>query len=151
MIPIIVLLLLFFFVLAIFKALVFNFSVIHMYFKKIPTWASIKTTFKKMKKAKLSVFVFLLAKLIINIVVSIGGIALFLSLALPFLLLALPFVLIFWSLISAFGWILPIIIGMVIVAIVFMTFYVYVFSVIFLPVSTFARYFSIRNYKALMK
>ncbi|MBW2972087.1 hypothetical protein KY359_03550, partial [Candidatus Woesearchaeota archaeon] len=151
MIPAISLLIIIFIVIGLFMALVYNFSMVHMYFRQMPAWASVKATFRKMGKAKLEVFVFLLAKLVINIVAGICAVLLIILMLLPFLLIALPFGLIFWGLVTAFGWTAAVIAGMAAVGLAWFTLFAYVFSVIFLPVSTFARYFSIHNYKALMK
>ncbi len=151
MIPVILLLILFFFVMELFMSLVYNFSIIHMYFNKLTAWASVKATFKEIKSAKLAVLVFLVAKLAIGIVVGIIGIILFILLIFPFLLLAIPIGLIFWGIISSFGWTIPIIVGLIVVAIAYIIFFIYTCSVISLPMSTFTRYFSIRNYKELMK
>ena len=150
-IPIFILLILFIIIISIFTTLVYNFSMIHMYYKKIPAWASIKSTFSKMSKAKIPVFIFLLANFVISIASVFFAVILFLILLIPMLIIAIPFTLIFVWLIITFGWTTSIIVGMVIVSILFLIFLIYVFSVIFLPMTTFSRYFSIRNYKELMK
>jgi hypothetical protein len=150
-IPAILCLIIFFIVMSVFMSLVFNFSLVHMYYKKTPAWASIKTTFKNIGQNKLATFIFLLAKMIVDIVCVAAALIVALLLIIPMLIIAIPFILIFVLLIIQFGWTISIIVGMAVVILVYMFFYVYLISVLFLPMATFARYFSIRNYKALMK
>ena len=151
MIPMFILLMLLLIAAGIFMSLVYHFSVVHMYFKRLPIMQSIKDTFKCINKRKLEVFIFLIARLVINIITGIIAALLFLVVMIPILiiggLLALPL----YLLVSALGWNVPVIALIVIIGLAFLIGIAYVFTVILLPVSTFSRYFSINNYKALMK
>lgn len=150
-IPVALLLVCLLVLIALFASLVYNFSIVHMYFTRLPAWASVKATFARMRAAKLAILLFLLARFVIGIVIAMAGVLLFILLAIPFLILALPFIALFWALVVALGWSLPIILAILIVGIAYGLLYVYTFSVLFLPLSVFSRYFSIKNYHALMK
>jgi len=149
-IPGILLVIIFFFVVNIFMSLVYSFSTIHMYFKRMPAWMSVKATFAKMKNEKLAVFVFLIAKLLIGIGVGVIGIFVAIISLLPLLLVASPFIMLFWILVSSNGWTIPIIVAIVITAFIYLILCTYSVAIIMLPASTFSRYFSIRNYQSLM-
>jgi hypothetical protein len=135
----------------IFFSLVFNFSVTHMYFRKLPIVISMKQTFREMKKKALEVFVFLIAKFVINLATGIIAVIVTILLIIPFLIIMAPLAFLAYFMGSALAWSIPIIVVLVLLGIVAVLLFVYVFSVIFLPVSVFSRYFSINNYKALMK
>ncbi len=150
-IPLASLLIILFILFALFMALVFHFSTVHMYFNKLPVWVSVKATFRKIGKAKLEVFLFLIARLLIGIVLGIAVLVILLILLLPFALVAAPFALMFWGIGLAMIWSIPLIVVAVLFGIAYLIVWLYIFSVCFLPFSTYSRYFSIRNYKLLMK
>lgn len=150
LLPMIALLLIFLLIVSIFMSLVYNFSTVHMYFHRMPAWKSVRATFARIKHAKLAVLVFLAAMLVISIIEAAAAILSFLLMLLPFLILAIPFVLLFWAIVASSGWGVAVIIGMIAVAIMYFLFFIYVFTVLFLPVTVSVRYFSIHNYRALM-
>ncbi|NQU78762.1 hypothetical protein HQ545_03245 [Candidatus Woesearchaeota archaeon] len=151
MIPAFVLFLLFMLILSVFMTLFRNVSILHMYFKRMPAWASLKTTFKQMSNHKIETLVFFLALVVIGIVVGIGSVIVAVLIIMVFFLLALPFTLIFWLLGVSIGWNILVILGAITVSAVFFIAFIYALSVVLLPLSTYGTYFSIRNYKALMK
>ncbi|MBW2997576.1 hypothetical protein KY349_04515 [Candidatus Woesearchaeota archaeon] len=151
MIPFLLLFMIVMILFGVFYSLVFHFSLVHMYFTKRGIRQSIKDTFKRINKNKLEVFIFLLARIVINIVTGLAGILVLLALLVPFLIIAIPIGIMVYAIGSAIGWGVISITIAVIVGIALILFLIYVLMVILLPITTFARYFSIRNYKVLMK
>jgi hypothetical protein len=151
MIPAFLVMMIFLIMVGVFMSLVYNFSVVHMYFHRLPAVASIRATFRHMRKKKVEVLVFLLARLVIGIVLSIIGALIILVLLLIFLVIAIPFGVLFYFLVVSGGWSAGVIVALVIVGLAFFIALGYVFSVCFLPFSTFSRYFAIQNYKVLMR
>lgn len=149
--PLILFLVAFFIVVGVFKSLVYNFSSVHMYYKKVPAWQSIRETFSEISNNKLAVFVFLLARIIIGIGISIIVTVGVLLLLIPLAIIAVPIALIYIGLASSLGWSVPMIVAGSVLGILFAVFFIYLVSVMALPLTAFSRYFSIRNYHALMK
>ena len=150
-IPLLILLAIIMFVFSIFYSLVFLFSVTHMYFRKLPIKTSIKQTFRQMKGNGLEVFVFLIARFVIAIVIGIIGMIALFALALPALVILVPFGILAYIIGHALAWSIPIIVVLVLLGMAVFLLFLYVFSVCILPISVFSRYFTINNYKALMK
>lgn len=151
MIPYLLLFMIVMILFGIFYSLVYHFGLVHMYFTKRGIKQSIKDTFKRINKNKLEVFIFLLARIVINIVTGLAGVLVFLALLIPFLIIAAPIGLMVYFIGSSIGWgVLSITIA-VVLGIALILLLAYALMVILLPVSTFSRYFSIRNYNVLMK
>jgi len=136
---------------AIFMMLVYNFTLLHMYYHKLPITPSLKATFKKMGQKKVEVLVFVLASMVIGIVLTIVAVLMVLILAIPFLLVGVPLGIGAYFLGLAVAWSIPFIVVLVLFGLAFFIFFLWVFSICYLPFSTYSWYFSIRNYRLLMK
>ena len=151
MLPLFFLLLIVMILAGVFYSLAFHFSVVHMYFTKRTIKQSLKDTFKKMWKKKIEVFVFLIARILIGIVIGMATVIGFITLIIPWLLVVIPFALVIFALGSVIGWGVAVITLSLILGIALFTLFIYTVSTALLPISTFSRYFSINNYKLLMK
>ncbi|MBW2966856.1 hypothetical protein KY362_00050 [Candidatus Woesearchaeota archaeon] len=138
-------------VLGILLSLVFNFSFLHMYFARKRIWASIRATFREIWKKKLETLVFLLSRIVIGIVFSIAGALAFFAVLLVSLIILVPLGVGLFFAGKALAWSAAIITVIVILGLAVLMVFGYIMNVIMLPLSSFGIFFSIRNYKALMK
>ncbi len=138
-------------IVAIFGFLVGNFSVTHMYFKKKLMWRSIKETFRKIRKNKVEVMVYFVAKVVLGIVIGLISALIVIIALIPSAIVFGPVALLLFLLGKTMMWSVAGIAIVVIAGIILFLIWIYALNVLFLPFSVFGKYFIINNYKAMMK